>query len=534
MEGVLGTLLPGGWRKETHMHFDTDILIIGTGFAGIGMGIRLKQAGIHDFMIVEKGDEVGGTWRDNFYPGAACDVQSHLYSFSFEPNPDWSRPFAPQEEILSYLKHCADKHGLYGHIHFDTAMLEGRYDEARGLWHGKTSHGDTVTARVVVTGCGAFNKPVTPDIRGAHTFAGDVLHTARWNNRVNLRDKRVAVIGTGASAIQVVPAIAPAVKQLSLFQRTAPWIMPKPNRPFSSRRKALFRRVPATRRLERAKLYMRNELFAVGFFTNPKLMKAGENFARSYLERKVKDPVLREKLTPNYTLGCKRVLLSSDYLPALQRDNVEVVTDGIEEIRANSILTKDGREHEVDAIVFATGFQVSENVAPFRIYGRDGIELNEAWSAGAEAYKGTTVKQFPNAFIIMGPNTGLGHSSMILMIEAQIEYTLQAIALMRRERVKSLEVRPEIQARYNERLQRRMSRTVWSRGGCVSYYQTSTGKVTTLYPGFTFEFMRETRRFDRGSYQLVHDGRAWSLPLAEQSAAEQTFFEPTLGLVAEE
>jgi len=517
------------------MHLDTDILIIGTGFAGIGMGIRLKQAGIHDFIIVEKGNEVGGTWRDNFYPGAACDVQSHLYSFSFEPNPAWSRPFAPQEEILAYLKHCADKHGLYGHIRFDTALLEGRYDEQHGLWRTKTSRGGSIDARVVVTGCGAFNKPVIPAIPGVDDFAGDILHTARWNSRIELRDKRVAVIGTGASAIQVVPPLAQAVQKLSLFQRTPPWIMPKPNRPFSARRRSLYRKLPLLQRLERAKLYLRNELFAIGFFTHPKLMKAGEDFARSYLERKVRDPALRAKLTPRYTLGCKRVLLSSDYLPALQRDNVEVVTESIKEIRAHGIATKDGREHPVDAIVFATGFQVAENVAPFRMHGRGGIELNEAWSEGAEAFKGTTVKQFPNVFIVMGPNTGLGHSSMILMIEAQIEYTLSAVALMRREHVKSLEVRPEAQARYNARLQRRMAGTVWSRGGCTSYYQTSSGKVTTLYPGFTFEFMRATARFDRESYRLEHECGVWSAPRKSRKAQRPVVTPaPYLELSAEE
>jgi cation diffusion facilitator CzcD-associated flavoprotein CzcO len=513
------------------MFLTTDVLIIGTGFAGVGMAIRLKQAGFHDFIVVEKGGEVGGTWRDNFYPGAACDVQSHLYSFSFEPNPDWSRPFAPQSEILDYLKHCARKYDIYPHIRFGTELVEGRYDEASGSWHAKTRAGDSVRARVVVSGCGAFNKPVIPAITGAESFRGEVLHTARWDARVDLRGKRVAVIGTGASAIQVVPAIAPNVGKLSLFQRTPPWIMPKPNRPFSARQKALFRRVPGALRAERAKIYMRNELFAVGFFTNPKLMKLGEDFARSYLERKVKDETLRKKLTPNYTLGCKRVLLSSDYLPALQRDNVEVVTEGIREIGAHTITTRDGREHPVDVVVYATGFQVSEDCAPFRILGRGGRELNDAWRGGAEAYKGTTVKEFPNLFIVMGPNTGLGHSSMILMIEAQIDYAVQAIELMKREGVRTLEVRADAQAAYNRRIQKRMQRTVWSRGGCVSYYQTESGKITTLYPGFTFEFIRATRKFDAESYRLLHDGEAWRRPLADTEPRPEI---PHLSLVAEE
>ncbi|MDB4975233.1 MAG: NAD(P)/FAD-dependent oxidoreductase [Myxococcaceae bacterium] len=485
------------------MHYKTDIAIIGTGFAGLGMAIRLKQEGIHDFVIFERGEDVGGTWRDNFYPGAACDVQSHLYSFSFAPNPDWSRQFAPQAEILDYLRSCAEKFDLLSHIHFGNGLVEGRYDEARGLWLAKTQRGDTIEARAVITGCGAFNKPVVPDIKGIHEFQGELLHTARWKKGASLKGKRVAVIGTGASAIQVVPAIAPDTAKLTLFQRTPPWIMPKPNPAYTPEQKKRFRSLPVTQLAERAKIYAKNELFATGFILNPKLMKQGEKFSKSYLKAKVKDPVLREKLTPNYTIGCKRVLLSSDYLTTLTRDNVEVVTDGIAEVRAHSIVTKDGREHPIDTLVCATGFQVSENVAPFAIYGRGGLELNAAWlDSGAEAYKGTTVKGFPNAFIIMGPNTGLGHSSMVLMIEAQIGYALQAIQLMRSEKLKSIEVRPEVQDRYNRWVQKRMARTVWQRGGCVSYYATASGKNTTLFPGFTFEFIAKTRKFDSDSYVL--------------------------------
>lgn len=485
------------------MHYKTDIAIIGTGFAGIGMGIRLKQAGIDDFIIFERGDEVGGTWRDNFYPGAACDVQSHLYSFSFAPNPDWSRQFAPQEEILAYLKGCADRFGLRAHMRFKQTLVEGRYNEDTGVWHARTERGDTVEARAVVTGCGAFNKPVLPNVKGLQDFQGELLHTARWNKSAELRGKRIGVIGTGASAVQVVPAIAPAAQKLTLFQRTPPWIMPKPNPEYSPEQKRRFRTLPVTQLAERARIYAQNELFATGFVVSPKLMKNGERFALSYLKAKVKDPVLREKLTPKYTVGCKRVLLSSDYLTTLTRDNVEVVTDGIAEVRANSIVTHDGREHPVDAIVCATGFQVSENAAPFPIYGRGGLELNEAWREhGPEAYKGTTVNGFPNAFIVMGPNTGLGHSSMVLMIEAQIGYVLQAIQLMRSNNLKSVEVRADAQAKYNTWLQKRMSKTVWQTGGCKSYYSTASGKNTTLFPGFTFEFMAKVRTFDRDSYLI--------------------------------
>jgi cation diffusion facilitator CzcD-associated flavoprotein CzcO len=485
------------------MHFKTEIGIVGTGFAGLGMAIRLKQAGIHDFILLEKASEVGGTWRDNIYPGAACDVQSHLYSFSFAPNPNWSRQYAPQEEILQYLRDCADKYGIMPHIKFNTGIEEGRWDEQAGAWRGRTVHGDTFEARIVVTGCGAFNRPVLPDIPGLDRFQGELLHTATWKRGLTLEGKRVAVIGTGASAIQVVPPLAKIASKLTLFQRTPAWIMPKPDPAYTPVQKRRFARQPLAQKLERAKIYAQNELFATGFVVDPRLMRQGEKFARSYLEKKVRDPALRAKLTPDYTLGCKRVLFSSDYYPALCRDNVEVVSDRIAEIRAHSVLTRDGREHELDALVCATGFQVSENVSPFTIYGKDGRTLNEAWIDGAEAYKGTTVKGYPNAFIILGPNTGLGHSSVVLMIEAQISYALQGIQLIRARRLKSLEVRAEVQDRYNAWLQGRMNRTVWQRGGCASYYRTATGKNTTLWPGFTFEFMHQTRRFDPADFVLI-------------------------------
>jgi cation diffusion facilitator CzcD-associated flavoprotein CzcO len=489
------------------MHFKTEIGIVGTGFAGLGMAIRLKQAGIHDFIVMEKGDDVGGTWRENFYPGAACDVESHLYSFSFAPNPNWSRVWAPQEEILQYLRDCAEKFGIMPHIKFNSAIEEGRWDEAAGKWRGRTSTGDSFEARIVVTGCGAFNKPVLPNIPGIEGFQGELLHSAKWKRGVQLEGKRIAVIGTGASAIQIVPEMAKIASKMTLFQRTPAWIMPKPNHAYSAAQKARFKNSPVAMKLERAKLYAQHEVFATGFVT-PALMKTGEKFANSYRNKKVKDPVLREKLTPNYTLGCKRVLLSSDYYPALCRDNVEVVTDGIKEVRAHSVITRDGREHEIDALVCATGFQVSENVAPFAIYGKNGVELNDAWAGGAEAYKGTTVKGFPNSFILLGPNTGLGHSSVILMIEAQIDYALQGIKLMLAENVKSLEVRAQVQDKYNVWVQKRLARTVWQRGGCVSYYATASGKITTLWPGFTFEFMAHLRSFDRDDYVLVkQDGK---------------------------
>ncbi len=484
------------------------ILIVGSGFAGIGMGIRLKQAGIEDFTILEQADQVGGTWRDNHYPGAACDVESHLYSFSFAPNPDWSRQFAPQQEILDYLVRCVDDFGLRSHLRLGTAVTSAHFDEDTGLWDVETDSGEHIQARALVSGCGGLSRPSYPDIPGLDSFEGTLFHSARWHHDAPLEGKTVGVIGTGASAIQIVPSIAPSVGKLELFQRTPPWILPKPDRAITADEQRRFRRLPFTQKLARYAQYWRHELFALGFVVDPRINKFGERFARRFLEKSVRDPVLREKLTPNYTLGCKRVLLTNDYYPALCRDNVDVVTDGIQEIRPEGILTRDGKLHRLDAIIAATGFQAAEAVAPFEVRGRGGKDLNAEWADGAEAFKGTTVAGFPNFFMIVGPNTGLGHSSMVYIIESQIEYIMGAMKTLRARRLRSLEVRRDVQDRYNQRLHARLSRTVWSTGGCVSWYQTSTGKNTTLWPGFTFEFRARTRRFDPTHYELTGEERA--------------------------
>ncbi len=478
------------------------ILVVGSGFAGIGMGIRLLQAGIEDFTILEQADQVGGTWRDNHYPGAACDVESHLYSFSFAPNPDWSREFAPQKEILDYLERCVDDFGLRPHIRFGTAVTAARFDEDTGLWDVETDSDEHIQARVLVSGCGGLSRPSYPDIPGLDSFEGALFHSARWDHDVPLDGKTVGVIGTGASAIQIVPSIAETVQKLAVFQRTPPWILPKPDRAITPEERRRFRRLPFTQKLARYAQYWRHELFALGFVVDPRINRFGERFALKYLERSVRDPELRRKLTPDYTLGCKRVLLTNDYYPALCRDNVGVVTDGIQEIRPDGILTRDGTLHRLDAIICATGFSAAEAVAPFEVRGRGGRDLNDEWKDGAEAYKGTTVAGFPNFFMVVGPNTGLGHSSMVYIIESQVEYILGAVKTLRARGLKLMDVRRDVQNSYNRRLHARLDRTVWSTG-CVSWYQTSTGKNTTLWPGFTFEFRARTRRFDPTHYELV-------------------------------
>jgi cation diffusion facilitator CzcD-associated flavoprotein CzcO len=477
------------------------ILIVGSGFAGLGMAIRLKRAGIHDFTILEQADGVGGTWRANHYPGAACDVESHLYSFSFAPRPGWSRMFAPQPEILDYLEECADRYEIRPHIRFGTRVTSASFDEARGVWRVETSDGRTREARVLVSGCGGLSRPSYPEIPGLEDFSGEVFHTARWKDDYAFDGRRVAVIGTGASAIQVVPEIAPRVARLAVFQRTAPWIVPKLDREIGAQEQARFRRWPLLQKLARHRLYWQHELLAYGFVVDPRVMKLASRLARRHLTRSVANPELRRKLLPSYTLGCKRILLSNDYYQALERDNVELVTDPIERIVPEGIRSRDGSVRELDALVLATGFQAAEAVAPFPIRGRGGRDLSAEWTDGAEAYLGTTVSGFPNLFVIVGPNTGLGHSSMVFMIEAQIRYVLDCIQMLRERELGWVDVKPEVQASYNDELRARLERTVWSTG-CDSWYRTRSGKNTTLWPSFTFDFWRRTRRFDAESYRL--------------------------------
>ncbi|MEB2310338.1 MAG: NAD(P)/FAD-dependent oxidoreductase [Sorangiineae bacterium] len=491
------------------------VLIIGSGFAGIGLAIRLKQAGIEDFTILERAESLGGTWRDNTYPGVACDVPSHLYSFSFEPNPTWSRFFAPQSEILAYLERCADKYGVRPHIRFGVAAEGASFDEQTGLWTVKTSDGQSLEARVVVSGSGhALSRPIYPDLPGRDTFAGKSMHSARWDHDYALEGKTVAVVGTGASAIQIAPAIAPKVKQLFVFQRTPGWLLPKPDRAISPREQSVYRRYPALQKAFRAGIYSALESMAIGYVVEPRLNRIREEHALLYLRRKVKDPALRKKLTPSFRLGCKRILLSNDWYDTLQRPNVALVAEPITEVRAGSLVTRDGAEHHVDAIAWATGFEAAEARPPFAVQGRGGRDLATTWKDHAEAYLGTTISGFPNLFLIIGPNLGLGHSSMVLMMESQFAYVVDAIKTLRARKLDFVDVRPEVAARYNDALQARLAGTVWNSGGCSSWYLTRTGKNTTAWPGFTFEFRWKTRRFDVENYELG----AQDVPTARERA----------------
>lgn len=481
---------------------DFPIAIIGAGFAGIGMAIRLLQAGIRSFTIFEQADRVGGTWRDNTYPGCACDVPSHLYSFSFDQNPRWTHEFSGQAEILAYLEDVVDRHGVRPFIRFGTRVEGGRFDEATGTWTLNLSTGEDFRARVVVAGVGPFGKPAIPDIPGRERFEGAQFHSSRWDHDYDFRGKRVASIGTGASAIQYVPAIAPEVDHLTVFQRTAPWVFPKPNRPYSEGLKRAFELVPGLQRLYRNGIYWSWESRAVGFVKYPRLLDIAAVLGRWHIRRSVRDPALRAKVTPDFSVGCKRVLGSDDWYPTLQRDNVALVTERIEAIEPRAVVTSDGRRHEVDAIVWGTGFRVTDFLLPMRMHGLGGRELSEAWREGAEAYYGITVSGFPNLFMLLGPNTGLGHNSVVFMIEAQLHYVLTMIRRLRDERLAYLDVKTAEQRRFNETLQQRMKKTVWLTG-CQSWYLDERGRNFTLWPGFTFEYWLRTRRPDRRAYRAV-------------------------------
>jgi cation diffusion facilitator CzcD-associated flavoprotein CzcO len=483
---------------------DERVIVVGAGFAGLGMGIRLKQAGIDDFVILERADRVGGVWRDNTYPGVACDIPAHLYSYSFEPNPNWSRLFAPQAEILAYLEHCADKYDVRKHIRFGAGVNAASFDERTGLWTLLVSDGSSLTARVVVSGSGhALTKPVYPNVPGREAFRGQTMHSSRWDHGYALDGKTVAVVGTGASAIQIVPSIASRVGKMHVFQRTASWVQPKPDREIPPGAQRALGRRPVLQKIVRGAIYGVLETMALGYVVDQRLNRIREHNALRFLEESVPDPVLRAKLTPNFRLGCKRVLFSNDYYRVLQQENVELVTDGIAEIRERSIVTRDGAERPVDAIVYATGFETAEAKPPFAIAGRGGVELSDVWRGGVSAYRGTTMTGFPNVFLLVGPNTALGHSSMIFMMESQFAYVLDAIRTIRARRLKYVDVRNDVEQRYNAGIQERLAGTVWNAGGCVSWYLTSSGKNTTLWPGFTFEFRHMLRKFDPENYLLV-------------------------------
>ena len=476
------------------------IVIVGSGFAGLGLAIRLKEAGIEDFVVLERADEVGGTWQANTYPGCQCDVPSHLYSFSFAPNPGWTRTYSRQEEIWDYLRDLADRHDLRPHIRFGHELTGAAWDDDEQLWRVQTS-GGAWTARIVVDASGGLSQPKRPAIRGLRRFEGTIFHSAEWDHDHDLRGERVAVIGTGASAIQFVPRIAGEVGELHVFQRTAPWILPHTDRPTTRFERRLYKALPVAQRAVRASVYWARESFLLGFIKDQRFMAGAERIARMHLRKQVADPVLREKLKPRFRLGCKRVLLSNEWYPALTRPNVELVTEDISHIHGNTIVLADGSEREVDTIILGTGFHVTDPPTARLVRGRDGRTLAQASAAGIQAYRGATLTGMPNFFKLVGPNTGLGHNSMIYMIEAQLRYVMDALRVMDERDIATFEIRPEAMAAYNAKIQSMMPGTVWM-SGCASWYLDAHGNNTTIWPDFTFRFRHHTRRFDVEAYAL--------------------------------
>lgn len=497
-------------RRMAALPAHVQVAIVGAGFGGIAAAVRLVQAGVRDVVLLERGDEVGGTWRDNRYPGCACDVQSHLYSLSFAPNPDWSRTYSPQPEIQAYARRVADDFGVRERLHLHTTVLGAAWDGATQRWQLRTSRG-ALTAAVLVLAQGALSEPAMPDIPGLDDFRGPVFHSARWRDDVALEGRRVAVIGTGASAIQFVPAIQPRVAALDVYQRTPPWVMPRHDRAITAVERAIYRRLPVAQRLVRARIYAWRELLALPF-QHPRLARLVQHIALAHLRAQVADPALRARLVPDYVIGCKRILLSNDWYPALARPNVQVVNDPIARVRPEGIETRDGTVRPADVLIVGTGFRPTAPPLADAVHGRAGTTLAAAWQGSPVAHLGTTVHGFPNLFMLMGPNTGLGHSSVLYMLEAQVAHLVGALRHCARHGIAAIEPTRAAQAAWRDDVARRERGTVWTSGGCASWYLDRTGRNSTLWPDFTWRFRRRVAPFDASEYAVVAPTPAHDAP----------------------
>ncbi|MGH8050771.1 MAG: flavin-containing monooxygenase [Arenimonas sp.] len=480
-----------------------DAVIVGSGFSGLCIAIKMQQAGM-SYVVLEQADGIGGTWRDNTYPGAACDVPSNLYCFSFAPNPDWSRSYPQQAEIQKYMNDCADRFLIRTNILLNKQVSNARFDITRKLWRVEVNNGAEIfEARTLVMGVGGLSRPKMPAIDGIESFKGELFHTARWRHEVSLEGKHVGIVGTGASAIQIVPQIADKVGQLSIFQRTPPWLIFKPDFAVSSWHRRLRAKFPILQKINRSYIYSWHESWAIAFTRVPAMLKIVQLLARVFMSLNIRDKALRKKLKPDYVIGCKRVLLSNNYLSTLKKANVDLIVDSIQRITPEGIRTHDGREYKLDIIIASTGFLAAEAGSPFPVYGLDDKELNAHWKHGPSAYLGTTVSGFPNFFIMTGPNTALGHNSMIFMIESQARYVMSALQMLDQSPATAFDIPQKKQDDYNVALQKRLAKTVWNTGGCSSWYLASNGLNTTLWPDFTFVYRQKTRRFDVEHYQRL-------------------------------
>lgn len=478
------------------------ILIIGCGFGGIALAIALKKAGIDDFTILERASDVGGVWRDNTYPGAACDVVSRLYSLSGDQDYAWSRPFAPQGEILNYINGVVDRHGIRPHVRFETEVTHAAFDEAAGLWRVETAGGAVWETPFLVSAVGLFNTPNVPQIPGSDGFGGPQFHSAAWDHSVDLTGKRVAVVGNGASAVQFLPKIAPQAGSVTLFMRSPQYVLPRTTFPGTGAWDRRLQRFRGLRWLARLKIYLEFERFILRRLLFPDARLQGEAAFRSYLETAVPDPELRAKMTPDYPLGCKRLLVSDEWYDTLNRPNVDVVRTSIAAIGADGLRTEDGADYPADVLIYGTGFKPTEYLTPMRIEGRGGRALNDAWREGAEAYLGITISGFPNFFMMYGPNTN-AIASIIFMLECQADYIVDCVRLLRRKRAKWLEIRADAQARFNEEMVRRLAKSVPAMAGCHTYFKMESGRITTQWPGYATEYRLRTRSVRTRDYVLA-------------------------------
>jgi cation diffusion facilitator CzcD-associated flavoprotein CzcO len=477
------------------------VAVIGAGFGGVGMAIALKKAGIDDFVVLERAGDLGGTWRDNSYPGLTCDIPSQLYSFSFR-SWRWSRRFPARDEILNYLRALIDEHGLRPHLRFGSEVAAAEFDERAASWNLTLAGGDTLQASAVVCAAGQLTRPALPEIPGRDTFAGPAWHSARWDHDTDLAGRRVAVIGTGASAVQFVPEIAKTAGHVDVYQRSAPYVLPKTDRPYRKAELDLFDRVPLARKADRLRVFLYGELLTSGFVTSPKLLAGPMALWRRHLRAQVADPALRAKCVPDYVLGCKRVTFSDDWYPALTRPDVDLVTDRIERITPDDVVTDGGTARPADVIIYGTGFRTTEFLTPMSVTGLGGQSLRDAWRDGAQAYLGITVSGFPNFFLLYGPNTNLGGNSIIYMLESQISYVLGALRALAAGRADWLDVRPDAQRAFSDWIAAASSRSAWVTG-CHSWYTTASGRNTNNWPSYTFRYRRRVRRFDPDAYRLV-------------------------------
>lgn len=485
-------------EKRVHESNKAKIVVIGTGFAGIAAAARLLQEGERDLIVLERGSDVGGVWRDNRYPGCACDVESHLYSLSFAPNPGWSRKFSPQPEIYAYLQECAKKFGMIDHIRFHHEVERLDWDEPNSEWRIQTNQGE-LRAAIVIGALGGLSNPSIPALEGIERFTGEVFHSAQWPAEFSPNGKRIAVVGTGASAIQFIPHIQPEARFLHVFQRTPAWVIPQQDAPIKEERRKAYRRFSVLQKMARLRIYAKREAMVVGF-RNPNWLRLLERVAVRHMHEAIKDPALREKLTPDYRIGCKRILLSNTYYSALAQANTEVHTTGIAEVTEDAVMDASGNRIPVDSIIFGTGFQVTDLPIARHIYGRGGHSLMQEWKGSPKAYLGTSIAGFPNLFLLQGPNTGLGHTSVILMIEAQVDHLLKALEYMKRNQLKAIEPKPDAQKRFVEKTDRLMKGTVWTSGGCRSWYLDKTGRNSALWPGSTLSFKKKAAAFKKDDY----------------------------------